>query len=154
MSFLAKKKKEKKINHFWQSVVAILEDVSLKWAFLYAKILIERLPCFIILNTWYLLIYAIRRLIILIMSLGETGANWHPGWPGTPRVSAHLAVAMAMVCLCCTYTNQNTKSSWWPNPSLFTNIITNHFWPKWITWVYNSYFSNRTVTSGGGLFVS
>ena len=62
--------------------------------------------------------------IFLTSNVGESGANWHSGRIGTPRVSAHVAVAnlWRWCFLCCTYTNQNTKNLWRPNPSWFKNF--------------------------------
>ena len=49
--------------------------------------------------------------------VGESGANWHP----TCFCSRGCCQPMAMMFLCCTRTNQNTKNSWRPNPSWFKN---------------------------------
>ena len=53
----------------------------------------------------------------LLLLLGESGANWHP----TCFCSRGCCQPMAMMFLCCTYTNQNTKNLWRPNPSWFKN---------------------------------
>ena len=45
------------------------------------------------------------------------GAKWHP----TCFCSRVCCQPMAMMFLCCTYTNQNTKNLWRPNPAWFKN---------------------------------
>ena len=51
------------------------------------------------------------------------GANWHPSF-----CSRVCCQPMAMMFLCCTYTNQNTMNLWWPNPSWFKNYHDKQFW--------------------------
>ena len=60
------------------------------------------------------------RLIHTKMSRGERGelapwAKWHP----TCFCSRVCCQLMATMFLCCTYTNQNTKNLWRPNPAWF-----------------------------------
>ena len=61
--------------------------------------------------------------VIPLRGIRGDRANWHP----TCFCSRSCCQPMAMMFLCCTYTNQNTKNLWRPNPSLFENYHDNPF---------------------------
>ena len=64
------------------------------------------------------------------------GANWHT----TCFCSPVSYQPMAMMFLCCTYTNQNTKNLWRPNPSWFKNYHDKPFLNHMSILFNNSYF--------------
>ena len=73
--------------------------------------------------------------------IGESGANWHPGRNGTPRVSTHVSVAnLWWWCFYVARIPTRIPRTYGGQTRLgFKIIMKNHFW---ITWVY--FFNNSS----------
>ena len=88
--------------------------------------------------SWFPSLFGIFK-VIYSAYIGESGAKWHPGRIGTPRVSAHVAVAnLWRWCFYVAYIPTRIPRTFGSQTRLGLKIImTNHFW---ITWVY--FFNN------------
>ena len=74
--------------------------------------------------------------------IGESRANWHPGRIGTPRVSAHVAVAnLWRWCFYVANIPTRIPRTYGDQTRLGLKIImTNHFWTTWVYFFNNTYF--------------
>ena len=77
-----------------------------------------------------------------LLVVGESGANWHPGRIGTPRVSAHVSVAnLWRWCFYVAHIPTRKPRTYGGQTRLGLKIImTNHFWITWVYYFNNSYF--------------